>query len=72
MIETRPIVPPPFVVQQRAWECAYVLHQAFFDRLDLEARVRVVVVLGTGPDGLGWDDLAAMFVLFGETVAVRV
>jgi hypothetical protein len=67
----RAVVDPPFIVRRRAWECSYVLHEEFFGRLPIEHRVRVVV-LRTGPDGLGWYDCGAMFVLFGAVVDVRV
>jgi hypothetical protein len=68
----KPIVPPPYAVQRRAWECAYALHQEFFDRLPIADRVATVVVEMTHPDGLGWHDCARMLVLYRETVSVRV
>lgn len=68
----KPLVPPPYEVQQRAWECAYVLREEFADRLPLESRVYVEVVYRTPTDGLGWHECARMFVLYGEFVDVRV
>lgn len=68
----RPPVPPPFEVQQRAWECAYMLREEFADRLSLEHRIYVEVVYRTPADGLGWHECARMFVLYGQHVEVRV
>lgn len=68
----RPIVAPPEILRQRAWECAFCLRDEFADRLVLEHRVNVEVVYRAGPDGLGWRDIAAMLVLYGHAVEVRV
>lgn len=68
----KPVVAPPRIVQQRAWECADMLREEFADRIPLEHRVYVEVVYRVGPDGLGWPELARMFVLYGQFVDVRV
>ena len=68
----KPIVSPPSIVQQRAWEAAYMLREYFPDRLPLEHRVYVEVVYRIGPDGIGWHEIARMFVLYGQHVEVRV
>lgn len=65
----RPIVPPPYEVQRRAWECAFALRD---EPLPIEQRVYVEVVYRTGPEGLGWHELARMFVLYGQCFDVRV
>ena len=68
----KPPVPPPWQVQQRAWECAYILKQEHWDALPIEQRVYVEVVYQTYPDDLGWHEVARMLVLYGETADVRV
>lgn len=68
----KPPVPPPYEVQQRAADCAYVLRSDFADRLPLESRVYVEVVYRTPTDRLGWHECARMFVLYGQYVEVRV
>lgn len=68
----KPIVPPPFLVQQRAWECAYMIREYHWHRIPLEHRIYTEVVYRTGPEGLGWHECARMFVLWGEHVEVRV
>lgn len=65
----RPIVAPPWQVQQRAWECAHVLRG---EPLPIEQRIQVEVIYRTHPDRLGWPELAQMFVLHSETFDVRV
>lgn len=60
---------PPWQVQHRAWECAYVLRD---QPLPIEQQIQVEVVYRTHPEGLGWLDLSRMFVLYGETFDVRV
>jgi hypothetical protein len=66
------IVVPPFLVQQRAWECAYVLREEHDERLPLADRVRCEEVLRAGPDALGWQDVQAMLRLAGEAIGARV
>jgi len=68
----RPIVAPPWQVQHRAWECAFVLREEFWDELPIEHRVYVEVVCRTHPEGLGWLDLARMFIVYREHAHVRV
>lgn len=66
------IVQPPFEVRQRAWERAYVLRQEFDDALSLEQRIRAEVVIQTGPDHLGWSEIADMVGLYSVIAGVRV
>ena len=68
----KPPVPPPYEVQQRAADCAYVLRSDFADRLPLEQRIYVEVVYRTHPESLGWHECSRMFVLYGQYVEVRV
>lgn len=65
-------VPPPFVCQQRAWDCAYVLKQDAWDAMPIEWRIYVEVVFRSHPTDLGWHEIARMFQLYGETFDVRV
>lgn len=67
-----PIVPPPFICQQRAWDCAAMLKQDRWDELSIEHRINVEVIFCTHPDGLGWREIARMFVLYGAMFDVRV
>lgn len=66
------IVPPPFAVQQRAWERAYVLRQEFDASLTLEQRIRAEVVIQTGPAQLGWNEIGDMVGLYSVIAGVRV
>jgi hypothetical protein len=65
------IVSPPPLVRQRAWERAYVLRQEFDDFLSLEQRIHAEVVIQTGPDKLGWDEIGAMVCLYAAIAGVR-
>lgn len=49
-----------------------MLREYYTDVLPIEQRIYVEVVYRTGPDGLGWYELARMFVLYGQCVEVRV
>jgi hypothetical protein len=64
------IVPPPYDVQQRAWECALVLRENF--ELPIEGAIRAEVVLRIGPERLGWDEVRDMLQLYSATARVRV
>ncbi len=64
------IVAPPNEVQQRAWECAYVLRADFDELLPLEQRVRCEVVLRSA--ALGWENCQEMFRLYDVVAGVRV
>lgn len=63
------IVPPPFVVRQRAWEAAYCLRD---QPLPLHDRVRAEVAYRIGPDRLGWEECRDMLAMcrayWGERV----
>lgn len=65
------LVPPPFEVQQRAWEAAHVLRADFAERLALRDRVRIEEVYLTGPERLGWHDVQAMLRCARLTIEVR-
>jgi hypothetical protein len=66
------IVVPPHEVQRRSWECSHVLRDEYRDRMTLADRVLVEVIYRHGPAGLGWREVSAMIVLYGEIVEVRV
>ena len=72
MSNNKSVVPPPYEVAQRAWECAYVLRTDHHDRIPIRDLVYVEVAYRTGPEGLGWHEIARLFVLFGDYVRVRV
>ena len=65
------VVAPPAELQRRAWECAYVLREEHADDLPIDQRIYVEVVYRTPYEGLGWHEIARMFVIFGEVVCVR-
>lgn len=67
----RPIVKPPFEVQQRAWERAYMLRHKFNDCLSLEQRVRAEVTIQTGSEHLGWSEIGDMVTLYAAIAGVR-
>jgi hypothetical protein len=67
-----PAVPPPFVVQQRASDCAFVLRTEWCDCMALAERVAVEVVARMHPEQLGWAECGDMFRLYGAVVTVRV
>lgn len=66
------IVPPPFEVQQRAWERAYMLRQEFDGWLSLEQRIRAEVIIHTNPDRIGWSEISDMVGLYAIIAGVRV
>lgn len=65
-------VPPPFLVQQRASDAAYVLTQEHADRLTLEQHVRMIVVAMYAPERLGWSECGETLALWSMVVEVRV
>lgn len=64
--------PPPYELQQRATDCAYVLTQEFSDRLTLEQLVRMHVLLLVAPERLGWNEIGDALSTFSLVVEVRV
>lgn len=58
----KPVVLPPYEVQQRAWECAYDMRERGYG-LPIEHRITVEVAYRAGPEWLGWLDLTSLFVL---------
>jgi hypothetical protein len=49
-----------------------MLKQDRWDNLSIEQRIYVEVVFRMHPDGLGWCEIARMFVFYGEQFDVRV
>ena len=68
----KPPVPPPFVVQHRAWDCAWVLWSDFQDELSLRRKVSVLVVVHMHPERIGWPECRSMFRLYRAVAGVRV
>jgi len=66
------IVEPPYEVRQRAWERAYVLRQEFDEFLLMEQRIRAEVVIQTGPEHLGWNEIGEMACLYSAIAGARV
>lgn len=66
------IVAPPYCVQRRAWERAYVLRQEFDEFLSLEQRIRAEVVMRTSPERLGWNEISDMVGLYSAIAGVRI
>ncbi len=65
-------VPPPFYVQQRAWERAYVLSEDFAERLTPEGREACREVAGADPARLTWPEIGAVAHLYDAIVDRRV
>ena len=64
------IVPPPFVIQQRAWECAWMLLEAYPHRMALEDRVRATVIVNAEP--LGWAECQWAFRMYVAVAEIRI
>jgi hypothetical protein len=64
--------PPPYEVQRRAWEAAYMLRQEFSDRLTLEQNITLEVLTLYAPERLGWRETGDALSLWAMTVKVRV
>ena len=58
-------MPPPFEVQQRAWECAYVLHAK---PLEQTQRGHVNRIYNRHPDNMTWLDVCRMFLLYRDVL----
>ena len=63
---------PPDDIRRRAWECAFVLREEFWDSLALEHAIAMEVILRTGPDALGWRECGEAFRIFGSVAETRV
>lgn len=64
--------PPPYLVQQRASDAAFMLCQEFADRLTLEQHVRMIVVGRVAPERLGWAEVGDSLATYALVVEVRV
>lgn len=65
-------LPPPYIVQQRAWDAAFELANNFADRLDIETLIRMHVVCLVAPERLGWDEIGDALATWALVVQVRV
>ena len=66
------IIPPPYEVQRRAWDAAFVLRQEFADRLTLEQNIRMEVMMRVAPERLGWAECGDALATHAMVVMVRV
>lgn len=66
------MIEPPYEVQQRAWDAAFVLRQEYADRLTLEQNIKLEVLTMMAPERLGWSEIGEALALWALTVAVRV
>lgn len=58
-----PLVPVPFIVQQRASDAAFMLRQEHSDRMSLEQNIRMEVLTMMAPARLGWSEVGAALAL---------
>ncbi len=65
------IPPPPYAVQRRAWDAAYMLGEAFAERLTLEQAIRMAVVCRVAPERLGWRECGDAIALYAQKVETR-
>jgi hypothetical protein len=68
----KPPVAPPYEVQCRGWEAAYVLFEEFRRELPVEQRIAVQVVMRIHPDRLGWSEVRQMLELYRAIAGIRV
>jgi hypothetical protein len=68
----KPPVAPPYEVQCRGWEAAYVLWEEYRRALPIRERVLVASVIRMHPDRLGWGEVALMLRLYAAVAGVRV
>lgn len=64
--------PPPFQVQQRAADAAFMLAQEHSEALTLEQLVRMHVVAMVAPERLGWSECGDALALWSLVVVVRI
>ncbi len=64
------MIPVPFEIQQRAHDAAFMLTTEFRDRLPLEQRIALTVILRSEP--LSWREVAYALAAWSAVVAVRV
>lgn len=65
------ILPPPYEVQRRGWEAAFVLCQDYCHRLAQHECERMAWLVALGPERLGWQEVAEAQRLHRSHVAVR-
>jgi hypothetical protein len=65
-------VEPPYIVQQRASDAAFMLCEEFPGRLTLEQRVAMEVTRRYAPERLGWREVGSAISLWAMVVEVRV
>lgn len=66
------LFPPPFEVQQRAWECALVLVSDYQGRLDAGEAAFCALALGPPAERLGWRQIRYLFRLHRTVAGQRV
>ena len=64
--------PPPFLVQQRAADAAFMLRQEYSDRLTLAQNVEMEVLTRYAPERLGWEEVGRALATYALVVKVRV
>lgn len=64
--------PPPFLVQQRASDAAFMLRNDYSDRLTLEQNIEMEVLTRYAPERLGWEEVGRALALYALVVKVRV
>lgn len=65
-------IPPPYQVQQRASDAAWMLTQEHSEALTLEQLVRMHVVAMVAPERLGWAECGDALSLWSLVVVVRI
>jgi len=66
------LFPPPYVIQRRAWEAAYVLITEYLRRLDQGTLEWCAWRAAVGPERLGWSDISRLFRIYRTHVGQRV
>lgn len=66
------LIPPPYLVQRRAWECGYMLATEYQERLDQRELEWCAWRVAQAPDRLGWDDIGGLLRLYRAHVRQRV
>lgn len=64
--------PPPFEVQQRASDAAYMLCEEHAEGLSLEQHIRMRVIQMVAPERLGWAECGDALATWSLVVVVRV
>jgi len=61
----------PYRVQRRAWEAAWMLMEAFADRLTIPQAIRMAIISERAPDRLSWVDCGDALATWNLIVEVR-